>query len=543
MKKTAAAMLLPFMACLTMPAPANAQDSAVMSQSAVNAVVKRAKLQWQDRRFRDSYSTLVGLRGQPYTRRADIDFMLATSACQIGLRDFGKAVLVRLLQSYPLDPRSNTVVAQQLRRCAPNDQPIILISTPVFASSGGYGKYYLLEAGQPAAIVPALRKRTVPEEVIAARLFERVEVTRGATDDQTSFASPEYEEYLRGQGCVSVGRRYIGLCSFHPALSTHDLEKMAREVDRFVEFMRTEFSIAPPDNYLTIRIYPSDAYYYGVEALLRKMMNVKEEEPAPSGDEDIGIPALQITPYTDQFVGTALELHGLEVPFTTLGYAYVDDMSISVRSDGGTGSIFHEIVHLSLRRDFGDAPQWLEEGLASLYEASYFCDGKYYGIDNWRGLLLAQPGAHVSVSSVDDAWKNNRILDIVKGRWAELPEAIPDKGTIYGGDLAGFVEDRGGREAKMRYLMLMLQEEGMDSLKTLYAGLRDTKVEEDIGAASAKAIDEHLVHGPLAGLDPALRYFVNRAQNNFLLGGPEECREARIRALLESEGRLRPQFG
>ncbi len=57
----------------------------------------------------------------------------------------------------------------------------------------------------------------------------------------------------------------------------------------------------------------------------------------------------------------------------------------------GVGTLTHEIVHPIVRADFPDAPTWLDEGLASLYEG--FALGKnrqIHGTRNWRLPRLKQ---------------------------------------------------------------------------------------------------------------------------------------------------------
>jgi len=43
---------------------------------------------------------------------------------------------------------------------------------------------------------------------------------------------------------------------------------------------------------------------------------------------------------------------------------------------------------LLVRADFGDIPQWLDEGIASLYEVSGRKEDEYFGLPNWRGDVL-----------------------------------------------------------------------------------------------------------------------------------------------------------
>lgn len=56
----------------------------------------------------------------------------------------------------------------------------------------------------------------------------------------------------------------------------------------------------------------------------------------------------------------------------------------------GEGTLAHELTHALAHADFPDLPEWLDEGLASLYEECEFSpDGmRLIGVENWRGSAL-----------------------------------------------------------------------------------------------------------------------------------------------------------
>lgn len=56
----------------------------------------------------------------------------------------------------------------------------------------------------------------------------------------------------------------------------------------------------------------------------------------------------------------------------------------------GEGTLAHELTHALAHADFPDLPEWLDEGLASLYEECEFSpDGtRLIGVANWRGAAL-----------------------------------------------------------------------------------------------------------------------------------------------------------
>jgi hypothetical protein len=69
------------------------------------------------------------------------------------------------------------------------------------------------------------------------------------------------------------------------------------------------------------------------------------------------------------------------------GYgSYHPDERFSVMNAGlGLGTLTHEMVHPLIEADFPDAPTWIDEGIASLYEAPLLPrSGEIHGARNWR---------------------------------------------------------------------------------------------------------------------------------------------------------------
>jgi hypothetical protein len=88
----------------------------------------------------------------------------------------------------------------------------------------------------------------------------------------------------------------------------------------------------------------------------------------------------------------AERVHGIGISGMSIGYSFRDDLSM-VGIIPGTifGTLAHELFHLTVRRDFGDVPPWLDEGMAALFEVSRAQpDGSIRGIPNWRGPVLRQ---------------------------------------------------------------------------------------------------------------------------------------------------------
>jgi hypothetical protein len=73
-----------------------------------------------------------------------------------------------------------------------------------------------------------------------------------------------------------------------------------------------------------------------------------------------------------------------------LGVYIVRTSEILVNVAPGLTTLTHEIVHPIVQHDFPLAPKWLDEGIASLFEAPVFpSPGEIHGVPNWRMPPLA----------------------------------------------------------------------------------------------------------------------------------------------------------
>jgi hypothetical protein len=112
----------------------------------------------------------------------------------------------------------------------------------------------------------------------------------------------------------------------------------------------------------------------------------------------------------------------------------------------GGGTLVHEMVHALLAPDFPTCPDWLNEGLASLYEQSSFgpSGDSIRGHANWR------------LPALQKAIKEKTLRP--------LTELIADPHFYDEGNV-------GINYAQSRYLMMYLQQKGL--LKRFYAAARD----------------------------------------------------------------------
>lgn len=71
-------------------------------------------------------------------------------------------------------------------------------------------------------------------------------------------------------------------------------------------------------------------------------------------------------------------------PGTSFGYYLPKQKRMMMNIASGGGTLTHELVHPYIEANFPQSPLWFNEGLAALYEQSYYKDGRVYGAPNWR---------------------------------------------------------------------------------------------------------------------------------------------------------------
>lgn len=76
---------------------------------------------------------------------------------------------------------------------------------------------------------------------------------------------------------------------------------------------------------------------------------------------------------------------------TPFGFYRYDERRIVMNVGPGIGTLTHELVHPLVEADFPEAPDWINEGIASLFEQPYLGRrGEIHGGKNWRHPRLMQ---------------------------------------------------------------------------------------------------------------------------------------------------------
>lgn len=406
-----------------------------------------AKALYDARKYPEAFNAFATLYNQPYGRTPLVVYHLASAACRTNQRDLGVRLFRNLLRSRQLNNKSAALVVQQMNNCG----GAMLIAADISAgalvsSSGGSTKsFYWVDRASPVASFPAIRTRDIAPAELQARLILR------------SSGAAAIKAALKPGGCTPVVGTYVALCSANPRIAPDRLTAIVGEADRFVAFLQTRYGIRAPDEYVVIRLVPD-------------------------------VPAVQ---------SLAAAIHGLKVSPATIAYSFHDDLSLVAVSQGGSGSILHELVHLAMRRDFGDAPAWFEEGLASLYEVAVECDGRFYGIDNWRGDVLRRIGTD-----------RPTVADIIADDGKTLIGDIANPAAEEGNSMMRVME-RADAEAKMRYMLLDLQDNG--GLGDLYGALQRVGLNGDASQVGLDFLKSRYAPEP-AAWDKRLHVFVDTAR-------------------------------
>jgi hypothetical protein len=147
------------------------------------------------------------------------------------------------------------------------------------------------------------------------------------------------------------------------------------------------------------------------------------------------------------------------VPDTPYGFYRPCKHALVVDAGYGYGTLVHELVHAFMDGDFPRAPVWMNEGLASLFEAPREEEGHLRGATNWR-----LPGLQRAIAD----------------RRAPSFERMANAGRgAFSGNEGPLLY------ATARYLCFYLQERGL--LRSYYAAFRGRPGADATGLATLQA--------------------------------------------------------
>ena len=154
-----------------------------------------------------------------------------------------------------------------------------------------------------------------------------------------------------------------------------------------------------------------------------------------------------------------------EACISIYGFYWPSERWMVMNAGLGLGTLTHELVHPLVEADFPDAPTWLNEGIASIFEAPTFPrPGEIHGVKNWR---------------------LPRLRAALGGPPKARAKAMPR--TLFGmADDVFRDDDEALHYALARYLCQWLDERG--KLWPFYRAFRDDRRADPTGAAAFKRV-------------------------------------------------------
>ena len=370
------------------------------------------KESWKNKDYQNAFNYLLEFRSQPYGRLPEVDYMIGTSACRIPSEgDRGIGILDWMLYAYPLSQYNRDLVLTEIDNCQELQKPISdvdNISREISAGMFARGKtFYWIDRDVPVNSYPARFKEKVDRSEFRNRLILRNQPDQAQSTILARFPNAK----------VLVSPRFVMV-----SLSSHtqnQLESISGTLEAFMDFLKNKYDLSEHQYFLTIYLVP-----------------------------DIG-----------QLRNLAAELHHLDVSPATIGYSFIDDLSVVAVIPGMVfGTVLHELFHLTVRRDFGDIPQWLDEGMASLYEVTRKEGADFIGTENWRGKVLKKLRHY-----------KPDLRELVSSHW--FPYDLP---SVYRDETADkdAVLKQAALTAMGRYFILYLQNQ--DKLNEVFQTFKDS---------------------------------------------------------------------
>ena len=146
------------------------------------------------------------------------------------------------------------------------------------------------------------------------------------------------------------------------------------------------------------------------------------------------------------------------------GFYVHRDRRIVMNVGPGIGTLTHELIHPLVEADFPAAPDWINEGIASLFEHFYFsAPGQIHGAKNWR---------------------YPRLVQALRSKQERTEAGLPALFALSDQQFRGDKEDL--NYAAARYLCMWLDER--EDLWPFYQRWRDHSAEDPTGARAFEAV-------------------------------------------------------
>jgi len=387
---------------------------------------------------------LLGYWNSPSGRTWQVAYMIGTTECRMaGMQPDGRTMLDHALAFGRLTTKDKDVIENELNACqsvtasAPMLVPISASTNPGQATAGvvgaGKGGFMIYVDKQQANSV--LMTSSLSEEQLLDR---RVRIGQG--DSNTAFNN--------------------ALKLLRPSYSP-DTEFGHAKVDQFM------IVIEDPDNEIAKKTG---------ECLVPYKFSLAH-------DFDMALPPDLVMVYALPSIESVSDygkiLHGLQISPGIVAYSIYDDLSIvGVGGEDACGTLAHELTHLMIRNNFGDAPPWLEEGLASEIAVGIPSTAKFQFEKSWRDDMLQRE------------WSLRPSLsDLINASWDIFQAKSND-------DLDRSAAANAMAASFVRYL----DERGV--LGTVYTQIRDAEFNSNLKQQhTPEAILEHAMTKSISGIE------------------------------------------
>jgi len=425
----------------------------VFAQSRLDPDYTQGYAHWTAAEYADARKTLARYRvATKFAQTYDVDYWLGTSYCRLaGEERYGVDLLAwnyRFVQMPPTvqehykaerDLCLQFMAQRDRARIAPR---VIVARAQASATARAEGKMFYMPGGDKGALsaAPLRVKRQLTPETYDKRLVSLTDPGRAVTSVKA--LAPGYQ-------VVTEGRFVLASKSGH---TTEQLGQVARRLQHFTDFLAAEYGLSLPDTFITVYMVPNST----------------------------------------ELQALADRVHGLEASPLMLGYALQNDLSVvGVLRTTAAGTLLHETFHLAVRSTYGGIPQWLDEGLASLYEDSTVVGERYLGEPNWRGKV---------VRDLQGTLSGVGLRTVILAPW--FPEQAQSYYDPAPGELVlSSPDERAYALALARYFVMYLQEHGL--LKNVFQAYRDRKPPDEYVPAEVQAVRllESVVGKPLAAIE------------------------------------------
>lgn len=386
------------------------------------------------------YEEAIKHRSEVFGKTALTDFFIAKSLCADGHPEKSKEWFAHILKSYNLTEESKINIEDDQQSCSRPQQPrqrsnpfslavlqtLATTEAPESVSRGKGGRTSFNCNVKPPRITTI---RQVTKAELQARLFDF---------DQGEDAISAYKSILGPGYSISYAGRFIIISKGSSQVNQEEASEISRRLQRAYDFYVEFYDMRLPDKFISVFLLPKES-----------------------------------------LVPTAEKLHGIRIPDSFWGYSNISDLSLVGWADQtAIGTLFHEMFHLLIRTEIGDAPPWLDEGLASVYEQTRWEDNVLKGlIYGWRFNKVLTPAYKDS----ELRYRIPKLGDLLEKNWDE-----------YDGAKAGDICTVSIHYAYGRNFMVFLQEKKL--LHDLFIAMRDrVQIDEDGGVTiltSTQVIEE-----------------------------------------------------